>query len=120
MQKKRAVAHVEGNFASSAFIKCPPIGSLIEYAENVTKSHGLMLIPNEDWHISLSKPLYLKHFQIDLFMKRLTEKLSFVKQFNCSITSDVICLYSEGAEIYYTGFKVNVGRDIVIVCKRGR
>lgn len=116
VKKVRAVPHIEGNFASYVFVAC--VSATEDLAEEVKRllsgKTGVPSIPPTEWHVSLSRPLYLKHFQLAPFLARLTEKLRSYRKFAYSITTaNPVSFPSEGSQVFYHSFLVNVGRDKV-------
>lgn len=82
----RSFRHERGNWASyvyAAFHPCEEFWEMLEEMESVARKHGIVLNKMEEFHISLSQTVVLRHHWIHLFVQSLRDRLCSVRRFLC-------------------------------------
>ncbi|XP_071973052.1 U6 snRNA phosphodiesterase 1 isoform X2 [Engystomops pustulosus] len=82
----RSFGHERGNWASyvyTAFHPCEEFWDMLEELESVARKHGITLTKMEEFHISLSQTVILRHHWINPFVQSLRDRLSSVRRFLC-------------------------------------
>lgn len=83
----RSFKHERGNWATYIYLPYHPEEEFMELLEELLSSartHGLVLIPQEEFHLSLSQTVVLKHHWIQPFTQSLKAGLVHCKRFVCS------------------------------------
>ncbi|XP_019895793.2 U6 snRNA phosphodiesterase [Esox lucius] len=83
----RSFKHERGNWATYVYFPYIPEEGFLELLDEMTKvaaSHGISLIHTDEFHLSLSKTVILKHHWIQPFIKSLKTSLAHIRRFICS------------------------------------
>lgn len=83
----RSFKHEQGNWATYVYLPYSPVEEFTEILEkflSVTKSHDVDLMPQEEFHLSLSQTVVLRHHWIQPFTQRLKAGLAACRRFICS------------------------------------
>lgn len=88
----RRFPHIKGNWATLVYVPLTVTShDTVDLADSITKqlqnTLSMCPIPADEQHISLSKPLFLKEFQIQPFIDHLTDRLRLVSPFTVHPTS---------------------------------
>ncbi|XP_075138341.1 U6 snRNA phosphodiesterase 1 [Leptodactylus fuscus] len=82
----RSFRHERGNWASFVYVAFHPreeFLEMLEELESVARKHGVVLTKMEDFHISLSQTVVLRHHWINPFVQALRDRLCSVRRFLC-------------------------------------
>ncbi|XP_069822513.1 U6 snRNA phosphodiesterase 1 [Dendropsophus ebraccatus] len=82
----RSFRHERGNWASYAYAVFHPREEFLEMLEevmSVARKHGIILNKMEEFHISLSQTVILRHHWINPFVQSIKERLCSVNRFLC-------------------------------------
>uniref|UniRef100_A0A3Q3VIU0 U6 snRNA phosphodiesterase n=1 Tax=Mola mola TaxID=94237 RepID=A0A3Q3VIU0_MOLML len=85
--RTRSFKHERGNWATYVYLPYPPeedFGELLEELLSVARVHGVILTPQEEFHLSLSQTVVLRHHWIQPFTQSLRKALVHHKRFACS------------------------------------
>ncbi|XP_054712226.1 U6 snRNA phosphodiesterase 1-like isoform X2 [Uloborus diversus] len=88
--KIRSFPHERGVWATYVYIQYKPPEEFLEMVEElkkVSESHGIILNTVEDFHISLSRTVKLRHHWIPLFVDSLKAHLSYFSRFKVALQS---------------------------------
>uniref|UniRef100_A0A8C8DCK3 U6 snRNA phosphodiesterase n=1 Tax=Oryzias sinensis TaxID=183150 RepID=A0A8C8DCK3_9TELE len=83
----RSFKHERGNWATYVYFAYHPeeeFEELLEELLSASTSHGVALTAQEEFHLSLSQTVVLRHHWIQPFMKSLRAGLTHSKRFVCS------------------------------------
>lgn len=83
----RSFKHERGNWATYVYLPYNPVdefSDLLEELVSVAKSHGIDLMPQEEFHLSLSQTVVLRHHWIQPFTQNLKTSLAHCRRFICS------------------------------------
>ncbi|XP_024138088.1 U6 snRNA phosphodiesterase isoform X2 [Oryzias melastigma] len=83
----RSFKHERGNWATYVYFPYHPeeeFEELLEELLSAAASHGVVLTPQEEFHLSLSQTVVLRHHWIQPFMQSLRAGLTHCKRFVCS------------------------------------
>lgn len=83
----RSFKHERGNWATYVYVPYHPVEEFDEFLDellSVVKTHGVALTPQEEFHISLSQTVVLKHHWIQPFTQSLKAGLAHCSRFMCS------------------------------------
>lgn len=83
----RSFRHERGNWATFVYIPYDPVEDfrpLLEELLLVARAHGVVLTPQEEFHLSLSQTVVLRHHWIQPFTQSLRAGLVHCKRFMCS------------------------------------
>ncbi|KAF6735619.1 U6 snRNA phosphodiesterase [Oryzias melastigma] len=83
----RSFKHERGNWATYVYFPYHPeeeFEELLEELLSAAASHGVVLTPQEEFHLSLSQTVVLRHHWIQPFMQSLKAGLTHCKRFVCS------------------------------------
>ncbi|XP_070763554.1 U6 snRNA phosphodiesterase 1 isoform X1 [Enoplosus armatus] len=83
----RSFKHERGNWATYVYLPYHPeeeFGELLEELLSVARAHGAALTPQEEFHLSLSQTVVLRHHWIQPFTQSLRAGLVHCKRFVCS------------------------------------
>lgn len=82
----RSFKHERGNWATYVYLPYHPEEEFMELLEellSVARAHGVVLSPQEDFHLSLSQTVVLRHHWIQPFTQSLRAGLAHCKRFVC-------------------------------------
>lgn len=80
----RSFKHERGNWATYVYIPYNPVEEFTDILEeivSVAKSHGIDLVPQEEFHLSLSQTVVLRHHWIQPFTQNLKTGLAHCRRF---------------------------------------
>ncbi|KAJ7997809.1 hypothetical protein DPEC_G00215980 [Dallia pectoralis] len=83
----RSFKHERGNWATYVYFPYIPEEGFLELLNDMTKvaaSHGISLTHTDEFHLSLSKTVVLKHHWIQPFMQSLRTGMAHVNRFICT------------------------------------
>ncbi|XP_029379293.1 U6 snRNA phosphodiesterase 1 [Echeneis naucrates] len=83
----RSFKHERGNWATLVYLPYHPqeeFSDLLEQLLSAAKAHGVVLTPQEEFHLSLSQTVVLRHHWIQPFTQSLKADLAHCKRFVCS------------------------------------
>lgn len=83
----RSFKHERGNWATYVYLPYHPVeefGEFLDELLSVVKTQGVVLTPQEEFHISLSQTVVLRHHWIQPFTQSLKAGLAHCKRFMCS------------------------------------
>ncbi|KAM9352492.1 U6 snRNA phosphodiesterase 1 [Symphorus nematophorus] len=83
----RSFKHERGNWATYVYLPYHPeeeFGELLEELLSVARAHGVVLTPQEEFHLSLSQTVVLRHHWIQPFTQSLRAGLLHYKRFVCT------------------------------------
>lgn len=83
----RSFKHERGNWATYVYLPYNPVEEFTEILEelvSVAQSHGIDLMQQEEFHLSLSQTVILRHHWIQLFTQNLKTGLTHCRRFICS------------------------------------
>ncbi|KAG7229819.1 hypothetical protein INR49_012468 [Caranx melampygus] len=83
----RSFKHERGNWATYVYLPYHPEEEFMELLEELlsaAKAHGVVLTPQEEFHLSLSQTVVLRHHWIQPFTQSLKADLAPCKRFLCS------------------------------------
>ncbi|XP_044050593.1 U6 snRNA phosphodiesterase isoform X3 [Siniperca chuatsi] len=83
----RSFKHERGNWATYVYLPYHPeeeFRELLEALLSVARAHGAVLTPQEEFHLSLSQTVVLRHHWIQPFTQSLRAGLVHCKRFVCS------------------------------------
>ncbi|KAM4572767.1 U6 snRNA phosphodiesterase 1 isoform 2-T2 [Odontesthes bonariensis] len=86
----RSFKHERGNWATCVYLPYPPEEEFEELLEELllaAGSRGLVLTPQEEFHLSLSQTVVLRHHWIQPFTQSLKASLARCKRFVCTAGS---------------------------------
>lgn len=107
----RSFRHERGNWATHVFFPYFPDEEFLELLDEmmeVAASHGVPLTRVEDYHLSLSQTVVLKHHWIQPFVQSLRTGLAHCRRFLCS--ADKLRVYSNAEKTRtFLGMEVSTG-----------
>ncbi|XP_056908422.1 U6 snRNA phosphodiesterase 1 isoform X2 [Takifugu flavidus] len=83
----RSFKHERGNWATYVYFPYQPEEEFVELLDqmvSVAKAHGVALSPQEEFHLSVSQTVVLRHHWIQPFTRSLRAGLTLRKRFCCS------------------------------------
>lgn len=83
----RSFKHERGNWATYVYFPYHPeegFGELLEELLSLAGAHGVILTPQEEFHLSVSQTVVLRHHWIQPFTRSLRAGLVLRKRFACS------------------------------------
>ncbi|XP_059190394.1 U6 snRNA phosphodiesterase 1 isoform X2 [Centropristis striata] len=83
----RSFKHERGNWATYVYLPYHPdeeFRELLEELLSLARTHGAVLTPQEEFHLSLSQTVVLRHHWIQPFIQSLKAGLLHCKRFVCS------------------------------------
>lgn len=83
----RSFKHERGNWATYVYLPYHPeeeFGELLEELLSTAGTHDVVLTPQEEFHLSLSQTVVLRHHWIQPFTQSLRAGLAHCKRFACS------------------------------------
>lgn len=83
----RSFKHERGNWATYVYLTYLPdeeFSEILEGLMSAAKTHGIVLTPQEEFHLSLSQTVVLRHHWIQPFTQSLKAGLAHCKRFMCS------------------------------------
>lgn len=83
----RSFKHERGNWATYVYLPYNPVDEftyILGQILSVAKKHGIELIQQEEFHLSLSKTVVLRHHWIQPFTQNLKADLAQCRRFICS------------------------------------
>uniref|UniRef100_A0A673AI89 U6 snRNA phosphodiesterase 1 n=1 Tax=Sphaeramia orbicularis TaxID=375764 RepID=A0A673AI89_9TELE len=101
----RSFKHERGNWATYVYLPYHPVEEFGEFLDELlaaVKTHGVVLTPQEEFHISLSQTVVLRHHWIQPFTQSLKTGLAHCKRFMCS---------AEKLKVYCNAEKTRLGND---------
>lgn len=107
----RSFKHERGNWATHVYLSYHPeedFMSLLEEILLLAKARGVVLTPQEEFHLSLSQTVVLRHHWIQPFTQRLRAGLVHCKRFKCSMGNLRIYCNAEGTRTFL-GMEVSTG-----------
>lgn len=115
--KMRSFPHERGVWATYVYIEYnpePEFLEMIEHLRNVSEKHGIILSCTEDFHVSLSRTVKLRHHWIQLFVDSLRAHLRCFIKFKIMFQSLEVYENEEKTRTFL-GLKVHIGCDYL--CK---
>lgn len=109
----RSFKHENGNWATYVYLPYHPeeeFGLLLEELLVKAKAHGVVLTPQEEFHLSLSQTVVLRHHWIQPFTQSLKAGLMHCKRFLCSAGRLKIYCNAEGTRTFL-GMEVTTGHS---------
>ncbi|XP_076878353.1 U6 snRNA phosphodiesterase 1 isoform X1 [Brachyhypopomus gauderio] len=107
----RSFQHERGNWATYVYLPYEPEDVFLELLDELMRgaaAHGVPLIQADEFHISLSKTVVLRHHWIQPFVQSLRAGLAQCKRFVCS--ADKLKVYSNHEKTRtFLGMEVSVG-----------
>ncbi|KAM9301683.1 U6 snRNA phosphodiesterase 1 [Gastrophryne carolinensis] len=112
----RSFSHQRGNWATHVYIpwglSCDPgeeFGELLDELLNAARGHGVRLTKMEEFHISQSQTVVLRHHWIEPLVQALRERLGTMRRFLC--VADRLKVYTNQEKTRtFLGLEVSVGR----------
>uniref|UniRef100_A0A8D3CI57 U6 snRNA phosphodiesterase n=1 Tax=Scophthalmus maximus TaxID=52904 RepID=A0A8D3CI57_SCOMX len=83
----RSFKHERGNWATYVYVPHPPEEEFVELLEELlsaARARGVVLTLQEEFHLSLSQTVVLRHHWIQPFTRSLRADLAHCKRFVCS------------------------------------
>lgn len=83
----RSFKHERGNWATYVYLPYNPVEEFTDILEelvSVAKSHSMDLIPQQEFHLSVSQTVVLRHHWIQPFTQNLKAGLAHCRRFICS------------------------------------
>lgn len=83
----RSFKHERGNWATYVYLPYNPVEEFTDILEklvSISKSRGIDLMPQEEFHLSLSQTVVLRHHWIQPFTQSLKAGLAHCRRFICS------------------------------------
>lgn len=107
----RSFKHERGNWATYVYLPYHPEDEFLELLQEliaISKTHDVVLSPQEEFHLSLSQTVVLRHHWIQPFMQSLRKGLLNCRRFAC--TGDRLKVYgnAEGTRTFI-GLEVCTG-----------
>ncbi|KAM7413974.1 hypothetical protein PAMA_019000 [Pampus argenteus] len=109
----RSFKHERGNWATYVYFPYHPeeeFGELLETLLSVSAAHGVVLNPQEEFHLSLSQTVVLRHHWIQPFTQSLRAGLAHCKRFLCSAGRLKVYCNAERTRTFL-GMEVLTGHD---------
>ncbi|XP_051979203.1 U6 snRNA phosphodiesterase 1 isoform X2 [Xyrauchen texanus] len=107
----RSFQHERGNWATYVFFTYNPEDSFLELLNEmmvVAASHGIPLTPSEEFHVSLSKTVVLRHHWIQPFIQSIRTMLTPCRKFFCM--ADKLRVYSNAEKTRtFLGLEISSG-----------
>lgn len=107
----RTFKHERGNWATLVYFSYAPEEEFLELLEEmlaVAASHGVSLTRAEDFHLSLSQTVVLRHHWIQPFMQSLRTDLKHCRRFMC--LAEKLRVYSNAEKTRtFLGMEVSTG-----------
>ncbi|XP_022601961.1 U6 snRNA phosphodiesterase isoform X1 [Seriola dumerili] len=120
----RSFKHERGNWATYVYLPYHPeeeFRELLEELLSAARAHGVDLTPQEEFHLSLSQTVVLRHHWIQPFTQSLRADLAHCKRFVCSAGKLKVYCNAEGTRTFL-GMEVYTGHaqllDLVQVVDR--
>uniref|UniRef100_A0A3B5Q1S6 U6 snRNA phosphodiesterase n=1 Tax=Xiphophorus maculatus TaxID=8083 RepID=A0A3B5Q1S6_XIPMA len=107
----RSFKHERGNWATYVYLPYPPeeeFEELLEELLSALGAHGLMLTQQEEFHLSLSQTVVLRHHWIQPFTQSLQSGLSQCGRFACSAATLKVYCNAERTRTFL-GMEVSTG-----------
>ncbi|XP_032442151.1 U6 snRNA phosphodiesterase 1 isoform X1 [Xiphophorus hellerii] len=107
----RSFKHERGNWATYVYLPYPPeeeFEELLEELLSALGAHGLMLTQQEEFHLSLSQTVVLRHHWIQPFTQSLQSGLSQCGRFACSAAMLKVYCNAERTRTFL-GMEVSTG-----------
>ncbi|XP_047453500.1 U6 snRNA phosphodiesterase 1 isoform X2 [Mugil cephalus] len=83
----RSFKHERGNWATYVYVQYQPeeeFGELLEELLSAAEARGVVLTPQEEFHLSLSQTVVLRHHWIQPFTQSLKTSLGRCRRFECT------------------------------------
>ncbi|KAI8982415.1 hypothetical protein BDF20DRAFT_866808 [Mycotypha africana] len=96
----RTVPHIADSWATYVYCKVDLSSEMKTLSPHLLHSEGVVLI--EEQHISLSRPVYLKKFQLDSFAKDVRDTFSGQTPFHVSFAQAATLVNDEKTRAFYT------------------
>lgn len=120
----RSFKHERGNWATYVYFPYPPedeFGELLDGLLSAAGARGVVLTPQEEFHLSLSQTVVLRHHWIQPFTQSLKTSLTRCKRFVCSAGRLQVYCNAEKTRTFL-GMEVSTGHaqllDLVQVVDR--
>uniref|UniRef100_A0A3Q0S5S4 U6 snRNA phosphodiesterase n=1 Tax=Amphilophus citrinellus TaxID=61819 RepID=A0A3Q0S5S4_AMPCI len=120
----RSFKHERGNWATYVYFPYPPedeFGELLDGLLSAAGARGVVLTPQEEFHLSLSQTVVLRHHWIQPFTQGLKTSLARYKRFVCSAGRLQVYCNAEKTRTFL-GMEVSTGHaqllDLVQVVDR--
>ncbi|XP_047203548.1 U6 snRNA phosphodiesterase 1 isoform X1 [Girardinichthys multiradiatus] len=107
----RSFKHERGNWATYVYVLYPPekeFEELLEELLSALGAHGLILTRQEEFHLSLSQTVVLRHHWIQPFTQSLQAGLSNCRRFVCSAATLKVYCNAERTRTFL-GMEVSTG-----------
>ncbi|XP_075693194.1 U6 snRNA phosphodiesterase 1 [Rhinoderma darwinii] len=109
----RSFRHERGHWASYVYAVFHPreeFREMLEELQSAARKHGVTLTKMEEFHISLSQTVILRHHWINPFVQSLKDRLCFVSRFLC--VADRLKVYvNEEKTRTFLGMEVMTGHQ---------
>ncbi|MBN3315172.1 USB1 phosphodiesterase, partial [Atractosteus spatula] len=109
--RMRSFGHERGNWATYVYLPYSPDESFLELVELLARAaqgHGVVLKRADEFHISLSQTVVLRHHWIDPFVLSLKKELANCQKFMC--VADRVNVYSNQEKSRtFLGVEVSAG-----------
>ncbi|XP_072291255.1 U6 snRNA phosphodiesterase 1 [Eucyclogobius newberryi] len=109
----RSFKHERGNWATYVYFSYNPEEEFTDIMEDlvlVAKRHGIDLMPQEEFHVSLSQTVVLRHHWIQPFTQNLKAGLALCKRFMCSAEKLKVYCNAEKTRTFI-GVEVSAGKN---------
>ncbi|KAK7891971.1 hypothetical protein WMY93_023934 [Mugilogobius chulae] len=109
----RSFKHEQGNWATYIYLPYNPeeeFSSILEEIMSVAKLHGIDLTPQEEFHLSLSQTVVLRHHWIQPFTQKLKAELAHCRRFQ--VTAERLKVYCNAEKTRtFIGVEVSTGNN---------
>ncbi|TSQ92627.1 U6 snRNA phosphodiesterase [Bagarius yarrelli] len=117
----RSFQHERGNWASYVYLQYKPEDVFLDMLDELrvcAEAHGITLTPAEEFHISLSQTVVLRHHWIQPFVQSLRSALATCRGFVC--VADKLKVYSNHEKTRtFLGMEISTGHtQLLEVVKR--
>lgn len=117
----RSFQHERGNWATYVYLQYKPEEVFLELLDELrvcTAAHGVTLTPAEEFHISFSQTVVLRHHWIQPFVQKLRSALATCRGFLC--VADKLTVYSNQEKTRtFLGMEISKGHtQLLEVVKR--
>ncbi|XP_020790903.1 U6 snRNA phosphodiesterase 1 [Boleophthalmus pectinirostris] len=109
----RSFKHEQGNWATYVYLPYDPeleFTDILQELVSVAKRHGIDLTPQEEFHLSLSQTVVLRHHWIQPFTQNLKAGLAHCRRFMC--TAERLKVYCNAEKTRtFIGVEVSAGTN---------
>ncbi|XP_043084185.1 U6 snRNA phosphodiesterase isoform X2 [Puntigrus tetrazona] len=110
--RQRSFQHERGNWATYVFCPYDPEEAFLELINGmmaVAAAHGIPLTLSEEFHISISKTVVLRHHWIQPFIQSIRTSLTQFQKFSC--LADKLRVYSNAEKTRtFLGMEISTGK----------